>query len=194
MLNFSQDELDKRLSIVSHIKKDLLAYYPRTLVLFGSTARYVAGIDIDTFPDDIDLLMVGGNLPPVSVESQDYGCKLEVHRLSEYQIVEIAKSLRYDVKALALSKLYSKVLAKNHAIDVIAACLLLGSEYGAFGIEQIEIDGRPDQRDYSVQNVLHGEIWWQQLCEYARERRGPFRLFSDKLVLRDTFEPKNDRS
>ncbi len=162
--------------------------------MFGSTARYVAGIDTDTFPEDIDLLMVGGNLPPVVVESQDYGCKLEVNRLSEYQIVEIAKSLRYDIKALALSKLYSKVLAKSHAIDVIAACLLLGSKYGDFGIEQIEINGRPDQRDYSVQNVLHGKNWWQQLCKFARERRGPFKRLSDKLVMRDTFELKKDRS
>ncbi len=115
--------------IISHIKKDLLAYYPRALVLFGSTVRYLRGGNTDAVPNDIDILMIGGNLPPVGVESQDYGCELEVHRLSEYQIVEIAKSLRYDVKALALSKLYSKVLAKSHAIDVIAACLLLGPEY-----------------------------------------------------------------
>ena len=191
MLDSSSNELEKRLAIISRIKNDLLAYSPRALVLFGSTARYVAGIDTDTFPDDIDLLMVGGNLPPVGVESQDHGCKLEMHRLSEYQITEIARSLRYDVKALALSKLYSKVLAKSHAIDVIAACLLLGSAYGTFGIEQIEIDGRPDPRDYSVQQVLHGEKWWQQLCEYARERRGFFKLLSDKLVMRDTFDPNN---
>ena len=142
-----QNELEQRLAVLERIKNDLLAYYPRALVLFGSTARYAAGIDTDTFPDDIDLLMVGGNLPPVGVESQDYGCKLEIHRLSEHQIVEIARSLRYDIKALALSKLYSKVLAKNHAIDVIAACLLLGPGYQTFGIEQIEIDGRVDQRD-----------------------------------------------
>lgn len=185
-----QNELEQRLAVLDRIKNDLLAYYPRALVLFGSTARYAAGIDTDTFPDDIDLLMVGGNLPPVGVESQDYGCKLEIHRLSEHQIVEIARSLRYDIKALALSKLYSKVLAKNHAIDVIAACLLLGSGYRTFGIEQIEIEGRVDQRDYSIQMVVSGEKWWRQLCAYASKRRGPFKRFSDKLVMGDTFEPQ----
>jgi hypothetical protein len=94
------------------------------------------------------------------------------------------------MKALALSKLYSKVVAKSHAIDVIAACLLLGPQYRAFGIEQIEINGRLDQRDYSIQKVLHGHEWWRQLCEYARARRGPFKRLSDKLVLRDTFQPE----
>jgi hypothetical protein len=133
--------------------------------------------------------MVGGNMPPVGVESKDYACSLEVHRLSEFQVVEIAKSLRYDIKALALSKLYSKVVAKSHAIDVIAACLLLGKQYREFGIEQIEINGRVDQRDYSIHTVLHGEKWWQQLCAYARERRGPIKRLSDKLVMLEEFQP-----
>ena len=190
MLQPSQDELEKRLAIVSRIKTDLLAYYPKALILFGSTARYATGVDMEALPDDIDLLMVGGNMPPVGVEAKDYACSFEVHRLSEFQIVEIAKSLRYDIKALALSKLYSKGLAKSHAIDIIAACLLLGTHYREFGIEQIEINGRVDQRDYSVHTVLHGGKWWQQLCAYARERRGPIKRFSDKLVMLDKFQPR----
>ena len=183
------DELKKRLAIVERIKTDLLVYYPKALILFGSTARHASGIDTETMPDDIDLLMVGGNMPPIGIESKDYDCSLEIHRLSEFQIVEIAKSLRYDIKALALSKLYSKVVAKSHAIDVIAACLLLGSQYREFGIEQIEVNGRIDQRDYSIHMVLHGDNWWQQLCAYARKRRGPLKRWSDKLVMLDTFQP-----
>jgi len=79
-------------------------------------------------------------------------------------------------------------LAKQHASPVIAACLLLGGTYRAFGIEQIERDGREDQRDYSVHQVLLGHAWWRQLVAYARERRGPLKRLSDKIVRREVFD------
>ena len=63
MLQPSPDELEKRQAIVRRITTDLLAYYPKALILFGSTARYAAGVDTEVLPDDIDLLMVGGNIP-----------------------------------------------------------------------------------------------------------------------------------
>jgi hypothetical protein len=97
------------------------------------------------------------------------------------QITALAHSLRYDSKLIALSKLYSKNVAKGHARDVIAAALLLGSGYGAFGIEQIEIEDQTDGRDYSLHRVLMGEEWWHQLTIYARKRRGPWKKYSDRL-------------
>jgi hypothetical protein len=184
------DELEKWRTILDGITADLVAYYPKALILFGSMARWFAGSEAAALPNDIDVLMIGGNLPPVAVEARDYGFQLELHRLSEYQIVEIARSLRYDVRALALSKLYSKVLAKSHAIDVIAAAMLLGSEYRRFGIEQIEIDGIEDRRDYSIHMALYGGKWWRQLADYARNRRGPIKRLRDKLLWQDRFQPE----
>jgi hypothetical protein len=105
-----------------------------------------------------------------------------------YQFVDIARSLRYDSKAVALSKLYGSVLAKQHAKNVIAACLLLGASYNDFGIEQIEVEVGVDKRDYSIHRVLVGKQWWRRISDYARERRGPLKRFSDKLVSQYEFD------
>jgi hypothetical protein len=78
-------------------------------------------------------------------------------------------------------------VVKQHSIDVIAACLLLGSRYNEFGIEQIEIDGLIDKRDYSMHRVLQGEDWWNRLRNYALERRGPWRRFADRMVQNEEF-------
>ena len=77
---------------------------------------------------------------------------------------------------------------KQHSKDVIAACLLLGPDYNQFGIEQIEIDDLPDPRDYSVHKVWHGVKWWEKLSRYAKNRRGPLKRFSDKIVRQYEFE------
>ena len=136
----------------------------------------------------MDILFVGNN-PPYKVERKDYGVAVQFNRMPVDQIVAIAKSLRYDSKVSALSKLYSKNVMKLHSIDVIAACLLLGPKYNDFGIEQIEVDGLVDKRDYSVHQVLFGQRWWSRLREYASERRGPWKRFSDKIVQNENFEP-----
>ena len=60
--------------------------------------------------------------------------------------------------------------------------MMLGPGYGDFGIEQIEIDGITDTRDYSIHRVLMGDAWWERLCRYALERRGPLMRFTDKIV------------
>jgi hypothetical protein len=96
--------------------------------------------------------------------------------------VGIARSLRYDSRPVALSKLYSRVLAREHAIDVIAAAMILGPAYKDFGIEQIEVNGITDTRDYSIHRVLMGGEWWKRLCRYASQRRGPLMRFTDKIV------------
>lgn len=173
--------LKHRVHVIQQITDDLKGYYPKTVLLFGSMARYLAGDRSGHFPNDIDLLVVGDN-PPLAVESKDYGCMVEVNLFKIHQLTEIAKSLRYDTKPVALSKLYGKNLFKKHARDVIAACLLLGPAYNEFGIEQIEIDGLRDKRDYSVHHVLSGKAWWERICTYAKERRGPVKRFSDKIV------------
>jgi len=165
--------------ILGNIVADLKSYYPKTVLLFGSLARRLeTGSDI--VPHDIDLLVVGNN-SPFELQSRDYGLPVEPLVFRVDQITAVAHSLRYDPKLVALSRLYSKNLAKAHAKDVIAAALLLGPTYGDYGIEQIEIEGQLDERDYSLHQVLSGEDWWSRLTAYARERRGPWRRFSDRL-------------
>jgi predicted nucleotidyltransferase len=180
-------EIENRLAAVGQAAEDLRKYHPRAVVLFGSMARCLAGVETENIPNDIDLMVVGDN-PPLAVEQKNYGYVLELHRFWVHQFVEIAKSLRYDSKPVALSKLYGSVLAKQHAKNVIAACLLLGSSYNDFGIEQIEVETGIDQRDYSMHRVVVGKQWWADISAYARERRGPLKRFSDKLVSQYDFE------
>jgi hypothetical protein len=174
-------------TVLAHIVRDLKAFHPRAVLLFGSMARMRAGIPASTRPKDIDLLVVGDQTP-VTFEAKDYGYPTELTRMRIHTLTEIARSLRYDSRPVALSKLYGNQLIQQQAGHVIAACLLLGSDYRSFGIEQIEFNGREDPRDYSVHQVLLGHRWWQQVVDYARERRGPLRRFSDKIVGQDVFE------
>jgi hypothetical protein len=175
------------LSAIERIKLDLNDFHPKTVLLFGSLARYLAGDPIDHLPNDIDLLVVTNNTPFLIMKT-DYGCALELHSFTVNRIVSIARSLRYDTRPAALSKLYGRVLAKEHAIDIIAAAMMLGPGYGEFGIEQIEVNGITDARDYSSHQVLMGDAWWNRLCRYATERRGPLMRFTDKIVRNYDFE------
>jgi hypothetical protein len=169
------------------LAEDVAEYYPKTVLLFGSLARWLAGVQGEKLPNDMDILFVG-NTSPFMVERKDYGVPMQLNRLLVDQTVVIAKSLRYDSKVAALTKLYSKNLVKQHSIDVIAACLMLGPNYNDFGIQQIEVDGIIDKRDYSTHRVLFGEQWWDRLRAYARERRGPWKRFSDRIVFNEEFE------
>ena len=174
-------------SAIERIKVGLNDFHPKTVLLFGSLARYLSGGPIDHLPNDIDLLVVTNNTPFLIMKT-DYGCELELHSFTVNRIVSIARSLRYDSRPAALSKLYGRGLAREHAIDIIAAAMMLGPGYRDFGIEQIEVNGITDARDYSIHQVLMGGKWWQRLCRYATERRGPLMRFTDKIVRNYDFE------
>jgi predicted nucleotidyltransferase len=175
------------LSAIERIKVDLKDCHPKALLLFGSLARWLAGDPGDHLPNDLDLLVVTNNTPFLVMRT-DYGATVELHSFTVDRIVGIAKSLRYDSRPVALSKLYSRVLAREHAIDVIAAAMMLGPAYRDFGIEQIEVNGITDTRDYSIHRVLMGGRWWERLRLYAAERRGPLMRFTDKIVHNYVFE------
>lgn len=179
--------LKPMLSAMEQISADMKDYHPKVLLLFGSLARYLAGDPGDHLPNDLDLLVITNNTP-FMVMNSEYGCALELHSFTVDRIVGIARSLRYDSRPVALSKLYSRVLVRKHAIDVIAAAMMLGPGYGQYGIEQIEIKGIIDTRDYSIHRVLMGDGWWGRLCRYAAERRGPLMRFTDKIVRNYDFE------
>ena len=170
------------------LKDDLEPFNPRAVVVFGSMARLLAGTALDHQPNDIDVMVIG-DLLPETIGHKTYPVTCELHRIRTDRIIGIARTLRYDPRPLALIRLYGSVLARRHCIDVIAACLLLGPGYRRFGIEQIEIDGHCDQRDYSIHHVLLGLDWWRQLQAYARCRRGPLKRYSDKLAGTYDFHP-----
>jgi predicted nucleotidyltransferase len=182
-----KEKLEPYLKVVEEVTTDLKDYYPEAVLLFGSLARWLEGHHSEVLPNDIDFLIVC-NSRPFAVENRDYGIPVELNRLMVDQAIAIARSLRYDSKPVALSKLYSKNVIKQHSIDVIAASILLGRGYNEFGIEQIEIDGKADKRDYSMHRVLVGEKWWQRLAAYASERRGPWNRFVDRMLLSDKFQ------
>lgn len=166
---------------LARIVADLADFHPRAVVLFGSAARWLNAAGRAPAPNDLDLLMAGLNVP-FAVLRSDYGVPFELQFYKEYELIELARRLRYTARPMLLARLYGRTLLVQHARDIIAACLLLGPDYGAMGIEQIEINGRIDGRDYSLHHVLHGHAWWQRLSEYARNRRGPFRRWSDRLA------------
>jgi hypothetical protein len=184
----TEEKIGRYKDAIARMAEDVKDYHPKTVLLFGSLARWLAGLKAERLPNDMDILIVGNN-PPFKVEKKDYGVAVQLNRMTNDQMVAIAKSLRYDSKVSALSKLYSKNVVKQHSIDVIAACLLLGPGYNDFGIEQIEVDGIIDKRDYSVHQVVFGKEWWERLRAYATERRGPWKRFSDKMVQNEDFAP-----
>ena len=159
---------------------------PRVVVLFGSAAAFLNTAGRGLPPNDIDLLLVSDYPPPRHLPG-DVRFPVELHRLRVAELIEIATMLRYVARPVALARLYADNLVRRHALRVIAACLLLGPQYRRFGIEQIEIDGREDPRDYSCQRILHGRAWWQRVTAWARERRGPLRRWSDRVVDSDVF-------
>lgn len=182
----SDHQLEHMLAFVAQITAAVQACHPKALVLFGSLARTLAGDPGQRPPNDVDLLLVTNNLFTAALPaSGDF--PVELHRLTVERVVGIARSLRYDSRAICLSKLYGRVLARQHAIDVITAAMLLGPSYGDFGIEQIDVDGITDTRDYSIHRVLIGDAWWQRLRQWAGRRRGPWLRLSDKLAHNDMF-------
>lgn len=176
-------------SVVRQIVDELKAYYPKVVLLFGSAACLLSGDGGVDAPNDIDMIFVGNNVPFQPLKAT-YALPLELHHIRVERMVEIARTLRYDPKPVALSKLYGTTLARQHSIDIIIAALLLGPAYNDFGIEQIADGNQLDVRDYSLHRALDGEGWWCQLTRYARERRGILGKFSDKVVHRYEFDPK----
>ena len=166
---------------MAEIAERLPDYHPKAVLLFGSLARLRVGVEVDHFPRDIDIFFVGNN-KPLNLIQKTHAHPVEWHYYRTEAVLGVARCLRYDPRPVALARLYGRNVVKQHARDVIAACLLLGPGYSEFGIQQIDTDGRIDTRDYAVHQVLFGEAWWRRLCAYARQRRGALLRFSDKLA------------
>jgi hypothetical protein len=166
---------------------DLLkACYPKVVILFGSAAAYLDDPLAGPCPNDLDILLVSDN-PLFGAGNLDTNPPAQLHRFRVQEVAGIARCLRYDPKPVALSKLYAKNVVKQHARDVIVACLLLGPSYNEFGIEQIDVNGLPDPRDYSRHKVLYGRQWWERLTTWSRQRSGFFKRLADKATFSDQF-------
>ncbi len=167
--------------ILGRITQDVIRYYPKALILFGSAARYLQGEGSEA-PEDIDLLHIG-TMPPI--ENEEYDFPVDLFFFETREIIAIARTLRYLPKAAARAKMFLKDNWKGYVRADIAACLLLGKKYPDYGFLQMEDEEKI--RDYSIHTVLHGEPWWRALQEYAREHRGALGLGIDKTLGLDRF-------
>jgi hypothetical protein len=172
--------------VLDELVRALAGCYPKVVILFGSTVAFLEDPFENPAPHDLDILLVADN-PLVGVRLEDIDPPVELHRFRCEAVCAVARSLRYDKRALALTKLYAKNIVKQHARDVILASILLGPTYNDFGIEQIEVGSLIDTRDYSRHIVLHGNAWWQQITEWARNRRTLFERLADKMIMADRF-------
>lgn len=179
-------ELQKLQASLDRLVDDLAGCYPKAVLLFGSAVAYMEDPLSNPAPNDLDILLVADN-PPPAVSGDNIAPPVELHRFRTREACSVARSLRYDQRAIALTKLYGKNVIKQHARDVILASMLLGPAYNDFGIEQIDVDGRIDTRDYSRHIVLNGHAWWQRLTAWARQRRNFFQRLADKMVMADQF-------
>jgi predicted nucleotidyltransferase len=173
-------------AVLEKIVEALAGCYPKAVLLFGSAVAFLEDPSANPAPNDLDILLVVDN-PLVDIRLEDIEPTVELHRFRSDEACAVARSLRYDRRAVALAKLYTKNVVKLHARDVILASILLGPSYNDFGIEQIEIGSRIDTRDYSFHRVLFGHAWWRQLTEWARRRRTLFERLADKMVQADRF-------
>jgi len=171
---------------LEHIITTFLPERPKAITLFGSAVPYLDGDSDAHPPNDLDLVVVG-DLLMASPDTAVSPIPVEFHPFRSEEIISIAHTLRYSPKPLALSRLYGKAVVRQHSRNIIAACLLLGPSYRNFGIEQIDVNGLEDPRDYSRHRVLHGHDWWRRLQAFARHRRNPIEHMADKIVGADRF-------
>ena len=94
--------------IIEKITIDLVRHYPRAVILFGSAARYICGIEEEA-PEEIDVLYVGRIKP---MHTDVYRIPCDLFFFEEHEILSIAKSLRYSPKSMARAKMFFKVTLK----------------------------------------------------------------------------------
>ncbi len=168
--------------IIERITIDLVRHHPRAVILFGSAARNMCGIEKEE-PEDIDLLYVGSLKP---MHAKVYRIPCDLFFFEEHEILSIAKTLRYSPRSMARAKMFFKDSWKGYVRSDIVSCLLLGSVYAEYGFLQMEDEEKP--RDYSIHDVLYGEPWWRALQQYAQEHRGLKGLGIDKVLGLDRFD------
>ena len=169
--------------VIEQIRTEYLAFYPNALILFGSTARHLAGLQTEA-PQDIDIAFIGKMKP---LRTAQCAINHDLFFYFEDEMINIAKSLRYHPRALSRAKMYMRDSWEGIVRSDIAACLLLGACYQDYGFLQMENEEK--FRDYSVHIVIHGEAWWRSLQKYAQLHRGLTGLIVDKAHHLDAFKP-----
>jgi len=169
--------------ILDLLRKDLGRHHPKAVLLFGSAARYLQKSQKE-IPQDFDVFYVAAFTP---VLSKTLPVKIDLHAYTVYDIVRIARSLRYSPRFLSRARMYMHDTWHGTLRSDIAACLLLGPAYPDYGFLQME--NEKSRRDYSVHEVIFGKRWWRALQSWAQEYRGPKGLFLDKSIGKDHFRP-----
>lgn len=171
------------LEIIDAVRDELEGHYPKAALLFGSAARYLHKVQAEE-PGDFDLLFIGTFSPKLS---KSLPVKIDIHAYTEYEIMGIARSLRYSPRFLSRAKMYMQDTWHGTVRSDIIACLLLGPSYADYGFMQMENEDK--HRDYSIHEVIIGRKWWRELQAWTQEHRGPGGLLSDKVLGSDRFKP-----
>lgn len=169
--------------VVNQIRRDYMAFYPKSLIIFGSAARFLTGMQTEA-PQDIDVIFIGSIKP---FRTTQYPIAHDLFFYPTDEIIGIAKSLRYHPRAVSRAKMYMRDTWEGIVRSDIAACLLLGASYPEYGFLQMENEAK--FRDYSVQIAIYGDDWWHSLQQYARQYRGWRGLIVDKAHGLDVFVP-----
>ena len=165
------------------IRDDLAAHHPKTVLLFGSAARWMQKLQNEK-TKVFDVFYVASFTP---VLSKSLPVKVDLHAYKEYEIIRIARSLRYSPRFLSRAKMYMQDTWHATLRSDIAACLLLGPAYQDYGFLQME--NEETFRDYSIHEVIFGKTWWRSLQAWTQDYRGPKGLFFDKVLANDQFKP-----
>jgi len=170
--------------ILELIRADLGRHHPKAVLLFGSAARYLQKSQTKA-PHDFDVFYVAAFTP---VLSKTLPVKVDLHTYTEYELVHIARSLRYSPRFFSRAKMYMQDTWQGSLRSDIAACLLLGPAYANYGFLQMENEKR--YRDYSVHEVIFGKRWWRALQSWTQDYRGLKGLFVDRSLGKDHFKTK----
>ena len=169
--------------ILELIRDDLAAHHPKTVLLFGSAARYMQKLQKEK-PKDFDVFYVASFTP---VLSKSLPVKVDLHAYKEYEIIRIARSLRYSPRFLSRAKMYMQDTWHATLRSDIAACLLLGPAYQDNGF--LHMENEETFRDYSIHEEIIGKTRRRSIQAWTQEYRGPTGLFFDKVLANDQFKP-----
>lgn len=153
---------------------------PEAILHYGSSARLVQGVQ-NKVPNDVDLLYVGRGKPVVR---NAYPLRVEVNAVTPERLLQIARSLRYDMGVVMRAKILASALLQRRPSRLIDTSFLLGSlerctEYGLPPFLVQRLFGRREGVDYTAHRVLHGKGWWEALQAHAQEWRGPLGYVRD---------------
>lgn len=155
-------------SVEQRIVSDLKRFDPSCIIRFGSLARRMKEMT-EQRPHDIDLIYIG-NQDITPIVEADYGYPFQVFPVRIRTTHRIASFIARHPPWLVGYGASLEAHLRRNAIVQILSCIMIGSNYRLFGIENIEVAYRTDPRDYSIHDVLYGEQYWEDLLVGVKDK------------------------